>query len=103
MRSYPLIHVLDPSDDDAVILTVAMVPADEVGAFTAEVAHELGALLGLNREVALELFAVDVRDSVACPVPSRFELAPAMRVLFAREVAAVVRSALGLGAQAVAA
>jgi len=95
MRSYPQVNIVDPSDDDAVILTVAMVPADEVGAFTAEVAHELGALLGLNREVALELFAVDIRDAVACPVPSAFELSPHIRRAFARDVAALVRTAIG--------
>jgi len=95
VKKYPRISIIDPHDADAVIVEVTLIPEADAGAFVAEIAHELGALLGLNREVALELFAVDVRDAVACPVPSAFELSPHIRRAFARDVAALVRTAIG--------
>ena len=102
MRTFPLIHFINPADDDAVIHVASMVPESESDAFVAEVADHLGSLLGVPRRSARCLFAVDLRGSTSCPVPACFELAPTMRATYAREVAAVVRAALG-AASAVAA
>lgn len=91
MKPYPKIRIIDPSDRDALLVEVTMIPEDEAGAFVAEVAHELGALLGVNREVALELFVVDITDSIACPVPDCFTISPAIRLGFAKDVAGSIR------------
>lgn len=95
MKSYPRISIIDPHDADAVIVEVCLIPEADAGAFVAEIADALGGLLGVSRQVALELFAVDLRDAIACPVPSAFELSPHIRRGFARDVAALVRTAIG--------
>lgn len=101
MQTFPRISVVDPRTDD-VLLEVTLIPEADAGAFVAEIAHELGALLGVSREVALELFAVDLRDSVALPVPDCFQVSAQTRRAFAKDVAAVVRAAIGAGARAAA-
>lgn len=100
-RSYPLIHITDPRDPRDVLLTVAMITPDQVETFVGEVAHELGALLGVTREAAAGLVEIDQRGSVVVPVPSGFDLSAHSRRLLAVDVAKALRFALG--AQAVAA
>ena len=101
MRAFPIVHIVDPRDRRDVLLSVTLIDPAHVEAFVGEVAHELAALLGVNHEAAAPMVEIDQRGSVACPVPSAFELAPSARRQMAVEVARALRFALG--AQAVAA
>lgn len=101
MRAFPIVHIVDPRDRRDVLLSVSMINPAHVEAFVGEVAHELAALLGINREAAAPLVEIDQRGSIALPVPSEFELAPQARRQMAVDVARALRFALG--AQAVAA
>lgn len=101
MRAFPIVHIVDPRDRRDVLLSVTLIDPAHVEAFVGEVAHELAALLGVNREAAAPMVEIDQRGSVACQVPSEFVLAPSARRQMAVEVARALRFALG--AQAVAA
>ena len=101
MRAFPIVHIVDPRDRRDVLLSVTLIDPAHVEAFVGEVAHELAALLQINREAAAPMVEIDQRGSVACQVPSEFVLAPAARRQMAVEVARALRFALG--AQAVAA
>ncbi len=100
-KSYPIVHIIDPRDRRDVLLSVAMIAPEVVDAFVDEIARELGALLGVNREAARTLIEIDQRGSVVLPVPSAFDLSDHSRRLLAVDVAKALRFALG--AQAVAA
>ena len=97
MRAYPIVHIIDPRDPyrasvDArrdVLMSVAMIDPAHVEAFVGEVAHELGALLGIDREAAAPLVEIDQRGSIALPVPSEFQLAPHARRQMAVDVGLV--------------
>ena len=104
MKYHPTLSILDPHDDDAVMIELNLIPEADVGAFTAEIASELGAMLDVTRETALAMFtvALDLRGPTASPVPECFELSPAIRRGFAKDVAGVVRAALGAVARSAA-
>lgn len=89
MKSYARVAIINLSGD--VLLEVAGIEPGQVDAFRTEVAHELGALLGVNREVAQAMISVDVADAVWLPVPSCFELSDRTRSAFAREAAAAIK------------
>ena len=55
MKSYPRISIIDPHDADAVIVEVCLIPEADAGAFVAEIAHELGALIGIKMTVLFVL------------------------------------------------
>ena len=61
MRAFPIVHIVDPRDRRDVLLSVSMIDPALVEAFVGEVAHELAALLGVNREAAAPLVCGDAR------------------------------------------
>lgn len=95
MKSYPIVAVRHPLDHEADLLLLGMLAESDLADFRSEVAHELGALLGIDRQAALSFVDLDVDDAISLPTPDCFELSAQTRRAFAAEVAKALRFALG--------
>lgn len=95
MKTYPILHVAHPLDRDADLLALTMLAESDLADFRSEIAHELGALLSIDRVAALSFVDLRPGDSIGCPVPECFTLAPAVRKSYAVDIARALRFALG--------
>ena len=100
MKSYPILHLADPLDPGADLMLFGMIDPADLDAFRGEVAHELAALLGVNREAVVGLVTIEPRDAQGLPVPSEFTLSDRSRRLMAADVARALRFALGASSAA---